>query len=163
MTDPTQDALHAERIARLTELARKVWSEATANLHHGTSRARPLGYGVNATGKLESDGAVVWHRGDIARAYDALEAALLVLSGEGKVLTREAFHEAVNLAAELIAERRRQSMAELEKTFVPAWVEELASEWDMSGYGRRDAHAEDEAQVYFGCAAELRERAKEAK
>lgn len=79
MTDPTQDALHAERIARLTELARRVWPQADVERF--------------------GDGTMVIVRSapmlacDHPRALDALEAALLVLAGEDRRARAQQFFE----------------------------------------------------------------------
>ncbi len=172
MTDPTQDALHAERLARMIAMTGRVWPHRTLELRCAEVSVfdETAWEVVQDTGEDEDCCLRVVHDG---RALDMVEAALLVGSGEGKVLTRQAFHEAVNLAAELIAERRRESMAELDAAFVPAWAEKLASEWEMVGLQvtqeARRKHAgnpeleealELSSKLMLRCAAELRERAK---
>jgi len=118
------------RIARLTLLARRVWPDTRVI-------AWPEHIYVEDETPVQR-ASVFGH----PRALDALEAALLVLAGES------AADDVVTLAAKLHGGPMRARMME------------LATEWEASAHGRRDAHAEDEAQVYFDCAAELRERAK---
>ncbi len=135
-----------ERIAKLTELAKKVWPDAEAYKHDGMI---DVGFMRGVIYLLQIR---IWH----PRAADALEAALLVLSGEGKALTREVFHEAVHEAATRIAESRRESMAELEEALVPAWAEELAKQWETRVCGIDDGYD----TALNECIAELRERAR---
>ncbi len=153
-----------ERIARLTELAKKVWPDAEVD---ADAKGAQAFVGTSA----EWGFAVkIAH----PRALDALEAALLVLSGEGKVLTREVFHEAVREAAIRIAKSWAESTSELEEALVPAWVEQLATEWDAraaecarkasEAHTRRDQElvsmysTQQHATIWH--AAELRERAR---
>ena len=135
-----------DRIAKLTELAKKVWPDAEVD---ADAKGAQAFVGTSA----EWGFAVkIAH----PRALDALEAALLVLSGEGKALTREVFHEAVHEAATRIAESRRESMAELEEALVPAWAEELAKQWETRVCGIDDGYD----TALNECIAELRERAR---
>lgn len=104
------------------------------------------------------------------------EAALRALVGEGRPQDR--FSDAmVARAARSIAEQTGCDTEEagsiafeaLKAAFAgatsaaPAWVEQLAAEWDAHGVDAncaRDPVRAQRAQTYARCAAELRERAK---
>lgn len=131
------------RIQRLTELARRVWPERGPYL-------------VDVV--VDHLNASIWSRdaagGDVERisiycahnALDALEAALLVLAGEAPLVA--AGQGAVCKLAQ-----------------PPAWVEQLASEWNTSAKEIRGVMPEATtwvARVLNDCAADLRGRAKEA-
>lgn len=111
------------RIARLTELARRVWPEAVAGFTSDSSNySVPTAY-VESTRNGSTEISI-----DHPRALDALEAALLVLADE-----------------------------------TPAWVEQLAKEWECAA----DIHSPPNGEVSWpvdrmrrDCARELRERAK---
>lgn len=79
MTDPTNDALHAERIERLTELARRVWPGDEVEVRARGDAVRILPGAMPDTGmpQIVLPFAVMVH----PRALDALEAALRVLAG----------------------------------------------------------------------------------
>lgn len=133
-----------ERLVRLTEMARQVWPEVHSVYEHD---------GYLDAGALAMQGGyrLLMRIAPHPRALDALEAALLVLSGEGIVTTLPRFSAAVVEAAEKLAESRAKTSAELDAMLgkVPAWAEKLASEWDSSG--------DPAIRV---CAAELRKRAR---
>ena len=125
------------RIARLTELARRVWTSRT---------------NVRVVHDREYDAAIVLY--DAAsrdtrplvsiphpRALDALEAALLVLAGDAKVHPDGALRDAYLAGA---------NAGYTEQT---KWVEQLAARWDELHEGGYNAS-------FAECARELRERAR---
>jgi len=124
-----------ERIARLTDLARRVWPDADV----GVSADAYAGLVVNHRPHANLDLALVKH----PRSLDALEAALLVLNGQ----VSDAL---VGLAGETVLAIEAKYRA---RAF--AWVEELAAEWEA----RAARMVEGDAAVER-CAAELRARAK---
>lgn len=140
-----------ERIARLTELARREYGPRAAVYR------RTWKDGEEAWIERSWDEAPclsVEH----PRALDALEAALLVLSSKYPGMMR--------LALADLSDRGKLSTAKvtLRSDEPPAWVEQLAAEWERAS----ERPVASEPNLYDGtrmqtleqCAAELRERAK---
>lgn len=138
MSDPTSDALHAERLARLTTMAQRVWPNARA-VADGKGALLLDKDGERWTARIAFENQ--------PNALDALEAALLVLAGESCA------DDVVRaLAAKLYAERDDT----LDR------VMQLADEWEASVADEEHQHYEGgcprcAAEHY---AAELRERAR---
>lgn len=157
------------RLARLTELARRVWPELE----------RPHVWAPTEVGTaipgcaLDDEGLEYIHVHPHPRALDALEAALLVLADEERVpLTeRRVFEDRIEaLERDRATLVRRYKDRELEQA---AWVEALAQEWEVKAgtIARRVAQrlpsneyapllTEMLTTVVDGLARELRERAK---
>lgn len=139
MSDPTHDALHAERLARLTELAQRVWPDVAEYLRVENDAAQAF---VRCAG-----GTVLLDVVAASRALDALEAALLVLAGDGG--------EAAMFDSGRRFERAMQKHA--------PWIETLAGEWEAQAIALSGSDAElkpSGAAKLVHCAAELRARAK---
>jgi len=143
-----------ERIKRLTELARRIWPQHAEALRITTDQH-------NAQLWIGDVATLVWigH----AQALDALEAALLVLTGEGpRERARAFFREAAELTGP-----EPHGMLAVGHDLPPAWVEELAREW-LAEAERLNAKRspgrwswyEELADRLVRCAAELRARAK---
>lgn len=144
-----------ERLQRLTELARRVCEmEPTIEV-------------VGPQAAIVWDGPfVLIDIGGHPHALDALEAALLVLTGDvtirgvrGAVLVPML---PIDRDAECIVDGLvAQSQAGQRMRLVPAWVEQLASEWDMNA-SMSDCSLAGTAvsDCLLRCAAELRRRAK---
>jgi hypothetical protein len=153
-----------ERLLRLTELARRVWPDG--------KYVRELGVYVAPNGQRAR---VVNHAAGFdlldvkrhPRSLDALEAALLVLTGDvtirgvrGAVLVPmlPIDRDAERIVDGLVA----QSQTGQRTPLVPAWAEELAVEWEARAARMlREGGAEEVASEVMLCAAKLRERAKE--
>lgn len=177
------------RIARLTEIARRVWPDAEIE-----ADKRQV---LVETSSEWGDAVTIKH----PRALDALEAALLVLADQGRMDDPSPIEAAqrvrrplmlmpgfqaepryyggspsleqpvidapsepprvtathVQNAADHVAEIKRLR-AELDDNEPPAWVENLASEWEARVSHHNEAHML-RAEVHR-CAAELRARAK---
>lgn len=140
-----------ERIQRLTELARRVWPDQGAGVSWD-----PF-YDV---AKVINDRRTILFEMQSPRAFDALEAALLVLADdEGE-------------AAMFSAGRRFEQAMRKCQSDPPAWVGKLASEWEQRAAKwvsmHESHHDEDEcadacyaeARQVLVCADELRERAR---
>lgn len=163
-----------ERIARLIELAQKVWPSA------GEVGLSDLNPGEVILAKyLPEWTPLLTLQCDHPRALDALEAALLVLAGDTVV---NALIARSSLGAGLHA-MQTDPEAELERidaeltnevmdairdanTMPPAWVEALASDWESSYRMLRENYPEHAgltliAHCLRDLAAELRKRAKE--
>ncbi len=123
------------RIKRLTELARRVWPDAAAAVVDGVPSVHEM---------TDYYGEYI-HIARHPRALDALEAALLVLSGD-LVLTGDERNLMRPDIRRVIEANVEVGMA---YTKLLVDVEQLAGEWDRSG---------DPAIKV--CAAELRERAR---
>lgn len=170
------------RIARLTELARRVWPDAAAAMVDGVASV------VEIPGYYECL--------YIARhpcALDALEAALLVLADEERVplterrvledriaalerdratLLRRYQEEQAKVA--ILDDAFRTASAALNEAEAATWAEQLAKAWDERAAeheaasqrahdANKDHHGAYQAGVATGrtaCARELRERAK---
>jgi hypothetical protein len=158
-----------ERIARLTDLARRVWPDRNARVAIGEEGEE----GEEEHGAcviLDELGEWEQHLGIThPRALDALEAALLVLSSPHS--------GAMRLALRDLAEHGKLSTAKVTlRDEPPAWVELLASEWEklakQADHKVREPAINATAALVKGailtlgdafrhCAAKLRERAKE--
>lgn len=138
------------RIARLAELARRVWPGEVAD-NIPAVQQKP-GHWVEVYGRRVS---VLMSVRSSSRALDALEAALLVLADEERVPLTERRVLEDRIAA---LERDRATLVrryqDLEREQA-AWVEKLAKEWEGRSYviGGGDT-------MLARCARELRERAK---
>ncbi len=144
-----------ERIARLTELARRVYGPDAVLVFNAKDDVRVKhSLRVIAGAAMWTEALCIRH----PRALDALEAALLVLEdADVKVTSRTAFHEAVHVAANKIDESRA------------AWVEQLAAWMERNAEAVREAPPDSQADDAYTsgvadgmlrCAAELRARAK---
>jgi hypothetical protein len=125
------------RIERLTELARRVWPDVAEYLRVEFDAAQAF---VRCAG-----GTVLLDVVAAGQSLDALEAALLVLAGEG--------HISYSVAAPGLTEKLEALTAPYRQ---PAWVEQLASCWEERA---RNMISGD--RIVERCAAELRERARE--
>lgn len=149
------------RIARLTEIARRVWQ-------HSEEQPVTVECGLGAcvrSGSRTALDVVATHD----RALDALEAALLVLADEERIpLTeRRVFEDRIEaLERDRATLVRRYRDRELEQA---AWVEDLAEEWSASAaecravpetHGVVATASHLQAGQLERCARELRERAK---
>lgn len=120
MTDPTQDALHAERIERLTQLAREVWPDRDEQMViYEITGAAMIAYRsrfpCSTVDGSEGERIVSYHtRIDHPRALDALEAALLVLADHERVpLTPDAVLRSKLQSAEQSRDKLRDAYAGL--------------------------------------------------
>ena len=175
-----------ERIARLTELARRKYGPKALIIVREESVSVASDFGDEGTGTEQ-----LFIRGP--HCLDALEAALLVLAGEGRFVSDEQMERAANIVATAVEahERHRDlDMDEVEHLLVElditpevlrsptawremlrqyvaretsAWVEQLAAEWERNA---AVLNAEDGlyqhggAARLRGAARQLRERAK---
>lgn len=131
-TDPVTDEA---RIARLTELARRVWpDERSAEIRQPVGKAMCFG----------GSGYQLVGIGSHPRALDALEAALLVLAGETPRERAQAFFASLPdpphglLAVGQVADEP------------PAWVEQLDDDADaeLEAIARKIMHSQSERDAY---------------
>lgn len=161
-----------ERIQRLTELARRVWPDANVDME---CRSFGVYLGEECVWFCDAD------FDSNPRALDALEAALLVLAGEAPLVAsgQGAICKLVpGLPIDHDAERQIDALvtaATKREPLAPAWVEQLAEEWEHRAakwVSVHDSHHDEdecadacyaEAKQVLNCADELRERAKEGR
>lgn len=156
------DELHAERIERLTQLAREVWPDRDEQMViHEITGAAMIAYRsrfpCSTVDGSEGERIVSYHtRIDHPRALDALEAALLALVGDNTRAQLARLEERVRDVLQTELARRDGAL--------PAWVEQLAREWEKLADGvharRGDGVITDYENALRENAEELRERAK---
>lgn len=135
------------RIARLTQLARRVWPRRDPEAvehewHDGFPGFEVLSGDHDLMANDEDSNTVLAFVQSHPRALDALEAALLVLAGDDTRLQLNRLQEQVrDVLADELARR------------TPAWVERLARRWDELHEGGYNAS-------FAECAQELREGAR---
>ncbi len=145
------------RIARLTELARRVWPYLSeVEVVAGPKGILVAGNDPHVAPDAPRTGQLyINHWDSPVPLLDALEAALLVLAGDDSRLELARLRE--DVASTLREELARRGEP-------PAWVKQLASEWGSDAQDRA-VKAQDPFAAGVGvgiqyCAAELRERAK---
>jgi hypothetical protein len=137
------------RLKRLIELARQVWPELERPFIWTDESVGD----VMAAAELDDEGIQYIHVHPHPRALDALEAALLVLTGEVKGWIRP-------LGCGFVAEHcGNDDVCSAEAPqFRADLAEELAKEWEQEASERPGQQV---AVVYRSCAVELRNRARE--
>ncbi len=150
-----------ERIARLTELARRVW---TQRRNVRVTASEDAAFVMADVGSQSYPVISIPH----PRALDALEVALLVLADEVEFRRKMPPREITAFGPTAI-EYADGGTLHIVADDTPAWVEKLAKEWDKTAddlhvMADKDLRHEPEhrarAESYAECAAELHERAK---
>lgn len=130
------------RIARLTELARRVDQRAII-----VSVTPTLSNSSHGWAALTTHNDVVLAQAMGERALDALEAALLVLAEDVTIRNVRGAVLVPMLPGEAPGDP-------------PVWAEELIRNWTAAGEGLHAAGHDELGDAYLDCAASLRARAK---